>query len=103
MTEHKDKVKIAAVMAEKAASLDPPITAKKLETWLISIRTRFGRISRDKSGQRAQRLTEREKWILMVFWFLKPRIARQQKPRALGSRRYVFFMFMYYVMYYFSL
>lgn len=27
MPEHKDKVKIAAVMAEKAASSHPPITA----------------------------------------------------------------------------
>lgn len=84
LPDYKNKAKQQAVLEEKGKSLDPPLTAVQLEQWLTTIRTRFGRLSKEKSGQGAVRLTDREKWILRTFHFLKPHITRQRKPRTLG-------------------
>jgi len=82
--EHKDTHKIAKLFEEKAATLDPPITGPELKQWFESNRTRYGRLSKEKSGQGSRRYTEREKWILQLFRFLKPHIVRQRKPRTYG-------------------
>ncbi|KAG0715459.1 hypothetical protein GWK47_011880 [Chionoecetes opilio] len=81
---HKQKEHIEHVWAEKAASMEPPITTLDLMTWFTSLRSRFGRLTNLKSGDGAKRLTERENWIMNMFQFLKPHIVRQKKPRTLG-------------------
>ncbi|KAG0729717.1 hypothetical protein GWK47_003411 [Chionoecetes opilio] len=81
---HKQKEHIEHVWAEKAASMEPPITTLDLMTWFTSLRSRFGRLTNLKSGDGAKRLTERENWIMNMFQFLKLHIVRQKKPRILG-------------------
>ncbi|KAG0711601.1 hypothetical protein GWK47_020278 [Chionoecetes opilio] len=80
---HKQKEHIEHVWAEKAASMEPPITTLDLMTWFTSLRSRFGRLTNLKSGDGAKSLTERENWIMNMFQFLKPHIVRQKKPRTL--------------------
>jgi len=68
----KDK---KSLWTQKAASLD--LTYHQLFTWYESLRTRFGRLSKSKSGQGSKRHTQREEWILKTFEFLKVHISRQ--------------------------
>ncbi|KAG0715718.1 hypothetical protein GWK47_011308 [Chionoecetes opilio] len=86
---HKQKEHIEHVWAEKAASMEPPITTLDLMTWFTSLRSRFGRLTNLKSGDGAKRLTERENWIMNMFQFLKPHIVRQKKPRTLGMPQHL--------------
>ncbi|XP_066940454.1 uncharacterized protein [Macrobrachium rosenbergii] len=85
MTAYKDKARVCRAFEEKGRSLAPPVSGPELRTWFTSLRTRFGRLTAEKSGQGAsRRLTDREKWILNIFHFLKPHIVRQKKPKVLG-------------------
>ncbi|XP_066983748.1 uncharacterized protein [Macrobrachium rosenbergii] len=87
LTDFKKVAKKKRLLTEKARSLDPPLTGPQLSTWLKSIRTRYGRLTKGKSGQAAQRgLTEREKWILSEFKFFGKHIVRQKKPRTVGLK-----------------
>ncbi|XP_066957984.1 uncharacterized protein [Macrobrachium rosenbergii] len=70
---------------EKGQSLVPPVSGRELRTWFTSLRSRFGLLTAEKSGQgTGRRLTDREKWILNIFHFLKPHIVHQRKPKVLG-------------------
>ena len=94
--DYKKSEKTAAAFEKLGKSLDPPITANQLRTWFYSIRSRFGRLTTEKSGQAAhnRRLTDRERWILDIFSFLKPHIVRQRKTKMIGLtevRRNVFY------------
>ena len=46
-------------------------------TWYESLRTRYGRLTKKKSGAGAKKHTERETWILKNFQFLDLHIHRQ--------------------------
>jgi len=61
--------------AAKAKELG--ITLKELKKWYLSLRTRFGKLSKTKSGQGAPKVTQREQWILDQFAFLRSHIYRQ--------------------------
>lgn len=52
-------------------------TGTQIKSWLDSMRTRYGRITERKSGQGTPRYTERDRWILSNFGFLKDHIVRQ--------------------------
>ena len=54
------------------------ITYKALMVWYKSQRTRYAKLLIKKSGQGAKMLTDREKWILDKWSFLKMFITRQQ-------------------------
>lgn len=85
LTEYKDKAKVYHAFDEKAKTLNPPISSQALHTWFYSLRSRFGRLTAEKSGQgSSRRLTDRERWILNIFLFLRPHIVRQGKPKVLG-------------------
>lgn len=85
LTAYKDKAKVWRAFEEKGQSLVPPVSGRELRTWFTSLRSRFGRLTAEKSGQgTGRRLTDREKWILNIFHFLKPHIVRQRKPKVLG-------------------
>lgn len=86
---HKNKDLIESCWNTKGASLDPPVSGANLKMWFNSQRSRYGRLIKDKSGDGAKRLTEREKWIIATFSFLKPHIRRQHTPRSMGLRRMV--------------
>lgn len=79
----KDRLK-----AEKAASMDPPTTAKDLEAWLRGMRTRFGKLTRTKSGDGApKKMTERDQWIVQLFGFMGSAITRTSETRTLGPKQ----------------
>ena len=86
LLEFKDVRKKSSLFEAKARSLDPPLTGTQLSTWLRSIRTRYGRLMKVKSGQAVRDLTAREKWILSEFSFFGRHIVRQKKPKTLGLR-----------------
>ena len=82
---HTNKDMVSVTWASKAQSLTPALTMEELKKWWDSIRTRFGKLSAGgKSGQGAIQLTDREKWILNTFSFLRPHIVRQRKTRTCG-------------------
>ncbi|MPC64599.1 hypothetical protein E2C01_058717 [Portunus trituberculatus] len=85
LKEYKDKAKVCRAFDEKAKTLNPPISGQALRTWFFSHRSRFGRLTAEKSGQGSCRqLTDRERWILNIFHFLQPHIVRHRKPRVLA-------------------
>lgn len=72
---------------EKAESLG--ITHSQLTTWYESLRTRFGRLTKKKSGDGAKRLTSREQWILKVFSFLEVHIHRHAGRKSCDVSKYL--------------
>jgi hypothetical protein len=58
----------------KAAELG--CTATQLFRWWESMRTMYGKLSKTQSGQAAPNLTERQKWIVDTFVFMRPHIVR---------------------------
>lgn len=85
-TAYKDKAKIARAFQEQGAKLDPPVSGVELRTWFSSLRSRYGRLTNTISGQgpTSRRYTDREKWILELFPFLRPHIVRQHRTAHLG-------------------
>lgn len=85
-TAYKDKAKIAKAFEEQGAKLDPPVSGVELRTWFSSLRSRYGRLTNTVSGQATTscRYTDREKWILELFLFLRPHIVRQHQTAHLG-------------------
>jgi hypothetical protein len=81
LNAYKDKVKKDAAWAEQAARLDKPVAF--LLVWYRSIRTRYGKLAKMKSGAGAEK-TERDAWILRRLHFLRPHI-HEVKPRNLVS------------------
>jgi len=67
---------------EKAKELN--VEPAALQTWYESIRTKVGKLTKDKSGQAAPQLTDREKFIIMHFRFLKDHIVRQPSRVAVS-------------------
>lgn len=85
-TAYKDKAKIARAWEEQGAKLEPPVSGTDLRTWFSSLRSRYGRLTNTVSGQAtgSKRHTDRERWILELFPFLKAHIVRQHKTATLG-------------------
>lgn len=84
MAEYKDMKKKNRMFQEKGKTISPPLSGDELKRWLESIRNRFGRLTKDKSGQNVPRpCTDRERWILDIFHFLGRHIVRQRKPKTL--------------------
>ena len=50
-----------------------------LQIWYRSLRTRYGCLLKKKSGDRAAEFTERDKWILSIFSFLRAHIYDAKK------------------------
>ena len=81
LNAYKYKAKKDAAWAERAARLAKPL--QFLLVWYRSIRTRYGKIAKMKSGAGAEQ-TERDAWILRRFHFLRPHI-HEVKPCNLVS------------------
>ena len=82
----KDVGKKSSLFEEKARSLDPPLTVTQLNTWLRSIRTRYGRLTKVKSDQAARDLTAPGEVDSLGVFFFGWHIVRQKKPKPLGLR-----------------
>ncbi|XP_064114875.1 uncharacterized protein LOC135221057 [Macrobrachium nipponense] len=51
MAVYKDKAKVCNAFDDKDKSLRPPVTGNELRTWFTSLRSRFGCLTAEKSGQ----------------------------------------------------
>ncbi|XP_033118857.1 uncharacterized protein LOC117118385 [Anneissia japonica] len=63
-------------MEEKANSFDPPCTYKQLKMFLDSMRSQVGKITKRKSGQGTQLMSDRDAWVVQTFGFLEKHIVR---------------------------
>ena len=66
--------------ADKAKEVGIPLA--DLQKWYETNRTRYGKISKRKSGDGARQLTPRQQWVLKSFDFLKDHINRLQSRAA---------------------
>lgn len=87
LSTYKDKGKKDALWAEQAQVLGKDVSM--LIVWYRSIRTRFGKLTKPKSGAGTDDRTDRDKWILTNFEFLKPHIHEVQS-RTIVSVRSIF-------------
>jgi len=82
LASYKDKGKKDSLWAEQATLLGKDVL--NLTVWYRSIRTRYGRLVKKKSGTGAGERTDRDNWILEKFDFLKGHIHEVQ-PRTVVS------------------
>ena len=61
-----------------------------LKTWYQSIRTRFGRLRKKKSGDGAADPTDRDAWILRCLDFLAPHIVEVRSRAAVSVSKHYF-------------
>ena len=80
---YKDFRKKDALWESKAASMDNDI----LKTWYRSIRTRYTRLVHRKSGDGASDLTERDRWILQNFAWLRVHVVEVHKKTTVSVSR----------------
>ncbi|XP_068243833.1 uncharacterized protein [Palaemon carinicauda] len=85
--EYRNKPRKDRVKKEKGDSMVPPVSPQDLGRWIRSRRTRYGKLSKSKSGDGNPRIqSERDKWILTLFSFLGRHIQRSQQPKTLGPK-----------------
>jgi hypothetical protein len=77
LTLYKDKGKKDALWAEQARLLEKDVVL--LTVWYRSIRTRYGKLTKLKSGGGTGDRTERDLWILEKFDFLRSHIHEVQQ------------------------
>ena len=61
-------------------------TSETLQIWYRSLRMRYGRLLKKKSGQGATELTERDQWVLAQFAFLKTHIYEVKRRTVVSVR-----------------
>ena len=87
LNAYKDFRKKDILWELKAAELDKDTAV--LKTWYRSIRTRYTRLEHTKSGDGASELTERDRWILQNFAWLKPHMVEVKRKTTVSvSNRY---------------
>ena len=86
---YRDRDRKDRAFEEKGRMLNPKVSGGDLKRWLASRRTQFGRITKKigASGSGAPNLTEREKFVLKYFEFLRKHIIRHRDPPSLASLR----------------
>ncbi|XP_033122083.1 uncharacterized protein LOC117121088, partial [Anneissia japonica] len=81
--DFKNADKKRRLMEEKANSFDPPCTYKQLKMFLDSMRSQVGKITKRKSGQGTQLMSDRDAWVVQTFGFLEKHIVRiPSRPTA---------------------
>ncbi|KAK6190706.1 hypothetical protein SNE40_002509 [Patella caerulea] len=82
LSSNKDKGKKDSLWSEQATLLGKDVS--NIMVWYQSIRTRYGRLSKKKSGSGAGELTDRDNWILEKFDFLKGHIHEVRSRTAVS-------------------
>ncbi|XP_014675988.1 PREDICTED: uncharacterized protein LOC106815965 [Priapulus caudatus] len=85
MKAYKDMTKKEFLWREKAAELGKDVAELKL--WYSSLRTRFGRLNKKKSGQEDVEMTERDEWVYNHFQFLAPYIHEVQPKTTVSMKQ----------------
>ncbi|XP_014679360.1 PREDICTED: uncharacterized protein LOC106819216 isoform X2 [Priapulus caudatus] len=84
MKAYKDMTKKESLWREKAAELGKDVAELKL--WYSSLRTRFGRLKKKKSGQEDVEMTERDEWVYNHFQFLVPYVHEVQPKTTMKQK-----------------
>ena len=71
----KDKQKKEELWEQLAATTNLPV--KTVKKWFDTQRTRYGKLTQTKSGQGAEKSTERQTWLKDSFSFLRGHIRRK--------------------------
>ena len=71
----KDKQKEEGLWEQLAATRNLPV--KTVKKWFDTQRTRYGKLTQTKSGQAAEKSTERQTWLKDSFSFLRGHIRRK--------------------------
>lgn len=82
LNAYKDFRRKDVLWEEKAAEFQKTVAI--LKTWYRSIRTRYTRLVHTKSGEAAAELTERDRWILRSFAWVKPHVAEVKKKTTVS-------------------
>lgn len=82
MTSYKETAKKERMWAEKATELGKTVLV--LKTWYSSMRTRYGKLRKTKSGDADKERTERDEWVIKNFDFLHPHIYEVQKKTTVS-------------------
>ena len=83
---YKDTAKKNRLWDEKAQELDLE-SGVLLRTWYDSVRTKVGKMTKEKSGSASKELTERDQFIMSNFGFLRDHIARVRGRTACSVSR----------------
>ncbi|KAK3883342.1 hypothetical protein Pcinc_012378 [Petrolisthes cinctipes] len=86
LNEYRNKPRKDRVRKEKGATLNPSLSGDNIERWIKSMRMRYGKLTKLKSGSGSKTMTEQDKWILDLFGFLGKHIVRQKTPKTLGVK-----------------
>ena len=89
--EYKDTALKKNLWEKKAEELG--VSTKSLTTWYDSIRTKVGKLTNQPSGSSAKSLTDRDRFILRNFDFLKSHIARMTSRLAVSVSHFTCLMF----------
>jgi hypothetical protein len=99
-TDCKDVTKKALLWKQKAVVWE--MKHDMLTTWFQSMRTRFGKLTKDgeKSGSGTTEPTERDLWILNSFQFMKCHIHRHGRKQMGNLRANFLFIFLFIFIYF---
>ncbi|XP_071177478.1 uncharacterized protein [Mytilus edulis] len=74
---YKDTAKKEKLWRDKAVEMGKSVDVLKI--WYSSLRSRYGKLKKLRSGSGDGELTERDDWVLSNFEFLRPHIYEVQK------------------------
>ena len=74
---YKDTAKKEKIWRDKAVEMGKSVDV--LKVWYGSLRSRYGKLKKRRSGSEDADLTERDDWVLRNFEFLRPHIYEVQK------------------------
>ena len=82
---YKETTRKEKLWADKAVVFG--VTTETLKVWYTSMRTRYGKVTKDKSGDGASDLTERDAWIVRRFSFLAGHIKRVDRRQGVSIKK----------------
>ena len=85
LNAYKDYRKKDSLWESKAVSIGKDVLI--LKTWYRSIRSRFTRLNKKKSGDGTSELTERDHWILTNFAWLNEHVVEVKKKTTVSVSR----------------
>jgi hypothetical protein len=82
LSSYKETVKKEKLWSEKAVEMGKTVDAIKI--WYASLRSRYGKLKKKRSGSGDMELTERDEWVVRNFEFLRPHIYEVPKKTTVS-------------------